>query len=1017
MRAILIIVVTMALLAGAFFAVVSWQAKPASLQGSTGGPRLLNPATLPTSRPVMSPDVNQKVGAGERVWVQSFDQKTGELSNEFYAEKYTPVSGDTVDVVGPQAKFYLGKSEPRQLLIITGSRGRVLIPNAGNRDKLKGGASAPTRGDLQDVVIELFQHVGDAQPQVICVMPNASFDNDQFRIFTDAYQDEKGDTIAGDQVPVHVTGEYEFDGKGLEIRWNERDRRLQSLEIAHGNRLVIHDVSSLKLGAQHTAVLPLPDALVDADPKALPPSVKKKKKKHAKPVPGRNEVQRDHSNPVYRATFFDNVKIFEAEQPIGDANQLLVDFLMNLSQKPATQPGTSPTTSTARIPKADDEEFASLDSKQDEQKLQGPITVRWTGRLLVTPVEEPDTAPDPGETNIALVGSPVKIDRQGSQIVGARITYRTSDSGFTADADDKTPQVMLTDARGMKITTTSIDYGGIGEPAILEGKSHAEIPVQGGDPAKPPQIVKADWNESCTLTLAGDSLDALQIQHADLKGEVTIDHPQMHGRSDGLNLQFEPESSAPTTQPTMNIRELTASGKVEYVLTNEQQQQSIQAESLSVLAGKTAEGKFYASAMNASGNVHTQDGERQLFADRLAVKLAPSTQPSSDPANPSFDVESLQAESNVRVVTVNGQTATGDHLSLTTRDGARQVELIGSPNAMVADTQSTIVGPTIRFDPDAGNASVVGAGSLSALQKTAGDAKARRITASWQGGLQLRGKENLATINGPVTLIAPSEDGSVNTAVGLKLIIHLADAPATQPTTKAIAGLGDVSGFSNKIIQSYSLQDKVEVRSVLSDVSGTLLRRMHLFTDILNYDQQSQKLIIPGAGRMLVEDNRGSSTPATNPTLLGDASMRGATAFEWQRELTYDEPGGRVEFAGSVRVVHQGSGEAPFEVTADTMSADIARGKGDPTDRTQVDVKKLNARGSVMFTSTDMQFNADEVEYDPATHLLIAKAMPGRFAELFYQTGISRGSFSELIFNTETNSTESMKDFRATVAR
>jgi hypothetical protein len=261
----------------------------------------------------------------------------------------------------------------------------------------------------------------------------------------------------------------------------------------------------------------------------------------------------------------------------------------------------------------------------------------------------------------------------------------------------------------------------------------------------------------------------------------------------------------------------------------------------------------------------------------------------------------------------------------------------------------------------------------------------------------------------------PSEDGSINTATGRTLIITMADAPTSQPTTKSVAGIGDVSGFSNNVIQTYTLKDNVEVKSILSDASGALLRRVHVFGDKLNYDQEAKRLTIPGAGRMLVQDDR-QQTPTTQPTLLGDGGMRGATAFEWQKQLSYDENASRVDLTGGVRVVHKGEGDSPFEVSAEQMSADLIQSLTGEKQQ-KADLKKLTAKGGVQFTSAQLQFGSDEVEYDPTTHRLMATAAPGRFSELFDQSGVSRGSFSKLIFNTETNQIESMSDFRATVAR
>ena len=41
-------------------------------------------------------------------------------------------------------------------------------------------------------------------------------------------------------MPVTVRGrDYDFDGRGLRIQWNELNQRLQLLEIAHGESLTV----------------------------------------------------------------------------------------------------------------------------------------------------------------------------------------------------------------------------------------------------------------------------------------------------------------------------------------------------------------------------------------------------------------------------------------------------------------------------------------------------------------------------------------------------------------------------------------------------------------------------------------------------------------------------------------------------------------------------------------------------------------------------------------------------------
>src|SRR6185369_13823696 len=92
-----------------------------------------------------------------------------------------------------------------------------------------------------------FEPVDATEPTIVAKMNNAAFDNDTFRIATEAFDDPAtGQHVDADQVPVIVRGrDYDFDGRGLVIKWNERDRKLQLLQIEHGESLTIKNPSAL----------------------------------------------------------------------------------------------------------------------------------------------------------------------------------------------------------------------------------------------------------------------------------------------------------------------------------------------------------------------------------------------------------------------------------------------------------------------------------------------------------------------------------------------------------------------------------------------------------------------------------------------------------------------------------------------------------------------------------------------------------------------------------------------------
>src|SRR5204863_1877737 len=75
---------------------------------------------------------------------------------------------------------------------------------------------------------------------------NIVFDNETFRISTETYMEPDGTSVASDQVAVSVEGrDFDFYGRGLTVRWNDVDQRLELLRIAHGDKLIIKNPSAM----------------------------------------------------------------------------------------------------------------------------------------------------------------------------------------------------------------------------------------------------------------------------------------------------------------------------------------------------------------------------------------------------------------------------------------------------------------------------------------------------------------------------------------------------------------------------------------------------------------------------------------------------------------------------------------------------------------------------------------------------------------------------------------------------
>jgi hypothetical protein len=299
-------------------------------------------------------------------------------------------------------------------------------------------------------------------------------------------------------------------------------------------------------------------------------------------------------------------------------------------------------------------------------------------------------------------------------------------------------------------------------------------------------------------------------------------------------------------------------------------------------------------------------------------------------------------------------------------------------------------------------------------------------------------------ITGGIEVRTRSDDGAENVATATRIELTLIDeakvrsstnpkpAASTQPAAEkdrdrsAIQSLaGDDTFLANKAVEKTRLIDNVELKSVLNDANGQVLRRTHLFAPEVIYDQPLQALTIPHAGRMLYEDRR--EAPAGEQPQPGDfENMRGATAFQWSRELIYNDVSLRAVMTGDVLVVHQASDKsASYRLTSESVSAEFDRAEvasTRPTGETispissSLRLSRVTADGNVRFVSEGLQFEASTVTYDPVNDLLVARGRDRVPAVLLDEQGVSKGTFSELTYNLRTEQI-AMKDFRAQVRR
>jgi hypothetical protein len=208
----------------------------------------------------------------------------------------------------------------------------------------------------------------------------------------------------------------------LVIRWNELRGRLELLEIAHGEKLILKNpgkmispIARANMPADSVGrTLPaMRYALAAADNAAIADAL---------PASPQTRPASRPAQPVYRAIFHDSVRITQNEKPLATGDRLEIDFLPKQGEtaSPATTQASPTTVTPASAP-------TTVATTSPASMNQAPITVYWTGPLRVEPLpEQTSPAPPPGQAIVRLFGSPVHLQQETGRIECASLQYQTA---------------------------------------------------------------------------------------------------------------------------------------------------------------------------------------------------------------------------------------------------------------------------------------------------------------------------------------------------------------------------------------------------------------------------------------------------------------------------------------------------------------------------------------------------------------------------------------------------------------
>ncbi|HUB24945.1 MAG TPA: hypothetical protein VL992_05915, partial [Tepidisphaeraceae bacterium] len=960
MRSLAVILTTFAGLCAAFFLYTKIAAPPGHPVDAAAD---LSPAATAAA---INP-VGGALGQGQAAWVNLYDKNTGQLYARLRAAQYVPLpQAHAYHLVHPEADLY---QRDGQIVHLNADDGDVQMGDQDQQHTLTGGGpmNPPEHGILHDVLVRLYQGRAAQErddPDLTIHLDNAEFDADTCRVYTvDEIDPATGLTIPADQAPVTVRGrDVDFDGEGLLLDWNDAAHDLKSLIIEHGRRMRIKNAGALDSKPAETTEPPAAPVRASAAPaSSSAPTVA------TASAPPSAPATRAEATRLYVATLTNDVRVMQDGQEKVHADEMDVTLARkaeNPGPKPAVAQSSSPASATPAAQKASSSQSpppplpAPAAQPSAPVAQTGDVDVFWNGPLVVVPQSNPEGTLKPGQEIIHFSGSPVHVWQDNLEMIGGSARYLTANGSarMTGIGD-----------RPVKLTFFNNDHRPAGtvlsQRVDFQNAPHStqRVAIFGGagvadfaDPARPDDALRAAWQRRCDVYLSPGRQS--EIQRAVLWGDADVRDRAADGREKmrltGQQIVADfarPDGAAKNASPV--VKRVTSTGDalcVIHDLKGHQSDQSISTDLLTVETDQTDEGDLYPDLVTADGNVHAVQGEDQLWTKKLIATIAPTDTDDEDGSTSDqsrYHLQTLLATGGVQARGKDGQSASGDVLSMDNRGDEPLVMLLGGAQpAMISGDNGTLRGPRIDARPDSHWGLVSGPGDIDAVQMAAPGKPPRPLHVQWQNSAEVDGDRNIVDLRGLVQAHSKDPGGTIDDARADRAILYLVQGATEKPKkparkTKTQTGAPPFDLMSGKQVRQISLLNHAEIASATFSPAGKLLRRTTIAGDRIDAHLPEQRLVVPGPGRMLLEDYTPSPRRQAATADPSAGAGRGETSFQWVKQFSFDEFAHRAVFDGPVTIVHwpdlsgkKGTTMLADRVTADFLPVTPAKGKIAPSD-------------------------------------------------------------------------------------
>jgi len=619
----------------AFLMLVDWTQSTTVDESTKPVTELIGPTDLSeatgTAGGLMDPNLSVSLPQGG--WLQVADD-TGRLSQQYRFSHLDPDPKDLashwIEMQNPEVELFMGGG---RLVVLSGNEAVAYAP----RRALEEGRL------LGNVVIRMFEPVrgsyadpNQSEPALTITTKNASFDNLSGRISCEGH------------LKV-VTETEQMEGSNLHLLLNDRDDRIEYLEVAEVDYLLLRDVRSQTTSARSSrSPAPHRASSVTAGPRITPVS-----------------IQAD-TPPFYRLTLQDAVRIEQSPPtgtPAGQTRIARADLLHVVFsfESSAFTASPLPPTAHARQPLGTEAFLlASAIGLVPPAPAPEEVLITCSGPLTMVPLEQEEPRPsNPKDMLLKLVGNPVRVldTIQQTSATCDQIVWRSSNERFD-----------LTAIAPQTVTITSPDV--TIESNHTWARPNAGLAgVQGGGLAVLVASTPSASTEDSPVARSGDETTIAWTGSVDIR----FDQSRSTDQSGLESIRF-----------VRDVEVLSPDG-------------TIVADDLEMRFEPDEHGEAVPDRLIGSGGIRAANDDQVLWADHLLATLGPAeTESATESQGPTGNIEvrNVLATGNVQVLMADGARVWADKL----QGDAKQesVELTGADLVIARDEVVIEHGTSLR---------------------------------------------------------------------------------------------------------------------------------------------------------------------------------------------------------------------------------------------------------------------------------------------------------------------------------